>query len=94
MNAIVKRIAAGTVLAAAPVLVALGAATAGHADTTVNRHQRPVDQPADPAHAVPHPGLLRCDPGHLGASPAPDASRPAVMQNTRTDVRQERGAPA
>ena len=37
MNAIVKRIAAGTALAAAPVLVALGAATASHADTTVNR---------------------------------------------------------
>jgi hypothetical protein len=47
MNAIVKRIAAGTALAAAPVLVALGAATASHADTTVNRTNGPsISQPS------------------------------------------------
>lgn len=34
MNAVFNRIAAGTVLVAAPVLIALGTAAAGHADTT------------------------------------------------------------
>ena len=60
MNAVFNRIAAGTVLVAAPVLIALGTAAAGHADTT---QPGPVDQPADTAPAVPDPGLLQCDPG-------------------------------
>jgi hypothetical protein len=46
MNAIFNRIAAGTVLAAAPVLIALGTATAGHADTIVTADSGPsISQP-------------------------------------------------
>ena len=53
MNSIARRIAAGVALAAAPALIALGAATAGHADATppttaprsaprpTTRHSRP-----------------------------------------------------
>jgi hypothetical protein len=47
MNGIVKRIAAGTAQAAAPVLVARGAATASHAETTVNRNNgSSISQPS------------------------------------------------
>jgi len=41
MNAITRRIAAGTALLAAPVLVALGTASASHADT-IGRYNIPT----------------------------------------------------
>ena len=62
---LIRRIAAGAVLAAAPALIALGTATAGHADTaahnpgpSVSAPSHPVfpgqnthaDQPGTPAH--------------------------------------------
>ncbi len=42
MKTIFKRIGAGTVLAAAPVLIALGTAAAGHAESTVNTNPGPT----------------------------------------------------
>lgn len=41
MNAIIRRIAAGTVLLAAPALIALGTAGASHADT-IGRYNVPT----------------------------------------------------
>ena len=48
MNTIFNRIAAGTVLAAAPVLIALGTAAAGHAETTDTNQGPTISRP------IPH----------------------------------------
>jgi hypothetical protein len=61
MNTIARRIAAGAALVAAPALIALGTATAGHADTADTNNgpsiSHPVQHPAFPhQHNTPKPG--------------------------------------
>jgi hypothetical protein len=46
MNSIARRIAAGAALFAAPALIALGTATAGHAETTTIGNGPSVSAPA------------------------------------------------
>lgn len=46
MNAITRRIAAATTLIAAPALIALGAATGAHADTSISNKGPTVSAPA------------------------------------------------
>jgi len=53
MTTIFRRIAAGSVLAIAPAIIALGTATAGHADTGFDSHSPNKVAPAP--HQV-HPG--------------------------------------
>ena len=55
MNAIVKRLAAGSALAAAPALIALGVATASQAESGVIVTGPSVTQPVQQQHPVfPH----------------------------------------
>ena len=61
MNTITRRIATTAALLAAPALIALGTATASHADTTVRYNgpatSAPAQQPAFPHQAnTPQPG--------------------------------------
>ncbi len=63
MNAINARIAAGAALLAAPIMIALGTAAVGHADTVITNTgpsssiSRPVQHPAFPHQSnVPQPG--------------------------------------
>jgi hypothetical protein len=61
MNAISRRIAATAALLAAPALIALGTATASHADTSLRVNgpsiSHPVSHPAFPQqHNTPQPG--------------------------------------
>ncbi len=57
MNAITRRIAAGTALLAAPALIALGAATMSHADTSIANNGPSISHPAFPhQHNFPQPG--------------------------------------
>jgi len=46
---LIRRLAAGAVLAAAPALIALGTATTGHADTAVHNPGPSVSAPSHPA---------------------------------------------
>jgi hypothetical protein len=61
MNAITRRVAATTALLAAPALIALGTATASHAETTVRYNgpatSAPAQHPAFPHQSnTPQPG--------------------------------------
>ena len=61
MNTITRRIAAAAALLAAPALIALGTATASHAETTVRYNgpatSAPVQHPAFPHQSnTPQPG--------------------------------------
>ena len=53
MNAITRRIAATTALLAAPALIALGTATASHAETSV-RYNGPATSAPEQHAAFPH----------------------------------------
>jgi hypothetical protein len=61
MNTIARRIAAGLTLAAAPALIALGAATTSHAQTTPTHTGPNISEPQHHAafphqHNIPKPG--------------------------------------
>jgi hypothetical protein len=57
MNAITRRIAAGTALLAAPALIALGTATMSQADTSIANNGPSISHPAFPhQHNFPQPG--------------------------------------
>jgi hypothetical protein len=61
MNASIRRIAAGVAMIAAPALIALGTATASHADSAVTTNgpsiSHPVHHPAFPHQSnFPKPG--------------------------------------
>lgn len=53
MNANIRRIVAGTALLAAPALIAIGTATASHADTGITNNGPSVSAPAH-HDAFPH----------------------------------------
>jgi hypothetical protein len=60
MNTIARRIAAGAALVAAPALIALGAAAASHADTSVTNTGPSVSSQHRP---FPHQDLSKDKPG-------------------------------
>jgi hypothetical protein len=57
MNARTRRIAAAAALLAAPALIALGTATASHADTAMTNASSSISHPAFPHQSnTPQPG--------------------------------------
>lgn len=57
MTSITRRIAATAALFAAPALIALGTATAGHADPSATDHGPTISHPAFPHQThLPQPG--------------------------------------
>ncbi len=62
MNSVTRRIAAGAALAVAPALIALGAATAGHADATATNNGPSISAPTHHT-AFPTQDLSTDQPG-------------------------------
>ena len=77
MNTIFKRIAAGAVLAAAPVLIALGTAAAGHAETTNTNPGPTISRPSRTSCSPPRTSSCRAT-GPITTTSGTAAGKPVV----------------
>ena len=87
MNTIFKRIGAGTVLAAAPVLIALGTAAAGHAESTVNTNPGPtISRPTRTSCSPPRTSSCRAT-GPITTTSGTAAGKPFIPDRRQADWR-------